>query len=156
MGGAQGPEETSPIEGDGAQGIGEVPGLGTPAAANASAEPEARAPTRLGAGPGGGAARRPVARTRAVLQRFVDDDEGYQQWVSDHPDGYVLHTSRGSRGQPLMLHRPNCKIISGVNEDGSEMSQANLKLASTSPDPIESWCQQIMRSEPDLCEECMG
>ncbi len=28
------------------------------------------------------------------IQQFIDDENGYEDWVRDHPGGYVVNTHR--------------------------------------------------------------
>ena len=39
------------------------------------------------------------------MQRFIDDDRGYRDWLYDHPDGFVINTGRTPSAAYLMLHR---------------------------------------------------
>jgi hypothetical protein len=53
------------------------------------------------------------------MQHFVDDDAGYQQWLTDEPGGFVINTYRAPSSAYLMLHRATCKTISGRPARGS-------------------------------------
>ena len=49
----------------------------------------------------------------ARMQRFVDDDRSYFDWLDHHPDGFVINTGRRTASAAyLMLHRANCGTIS--------------------------------------------
>lgn len=47
------------------------------------------------------------------MQRFVDDDRGYLDWVDHHPDGFVVNTARTPSAAYLVLHRASCGTITG-------------------------------------------
>jgi hypothetical protein len=47
------------------------------------------------------------------MQRFVDDDRGYLDWLDHHPDGFVINTGRTPSAAYLMLHRASCGTITG-------------------------------------------
>jgi hypothetical protein len=49
----------------------------------------------------------------SVMQRFVDDDRGYLDWLDHHPDGFVINTVRTPSAAYLMLHRSGCGTITG-------------------------------------------
>jgi hypothetical protein len=34
----------------------------------------------------------PAMGMMSGMQRFVDDDRGYRDWLDDHPDGFVINT----------------------------------------------------------------
>jgi hypothetical protein len=39
------------------------------------------------------------------VERFRDDDPGYERWLAGHPALFVLNTSRNPAPNYLMLHR---------------------------------------------------
>jgi hypothetical protein len=43
------------------------------------------------------------------MQRFIDDDRGYLDWLDHHPDGFVINTWRTPSAAYLMLHPPGGK-----------------------------------------------
>ena len=53
------------------------------------------------------------------MQRFVDDDNGYLDWLDHHPDGFVINTGRTPSAAYLMLHRASCGTISGKPARGT-------------------------------------
>lgn len=52
------------------------------------------------------------------MQRFVDDDRGYLDWLDHHPDGFVFNTGRTPSAAYLMLHRAGCGTITGTPARG--------------------------------------
>lgn len=53
------------------------------------------------------------------MQRFVDDDRGYLDWLDHHPDGFVINTGRTPSAAYLMLHRSGCGTITGKPARGT-------------------------------------
>jgi hypothetical protein len=53
------------------------------------------------------------------MQRFVDDDRGYLDWLDHHPDGFVINTGRTASAAYLVLHRATCGTISGKPARGT-------------------------------------
>jgi hypothetical protein len=45
------------------------------------------------------------------MREFVDDDEGYLQWVNAIPNGYVINAPKRRGDFPDMLHRASCTFI---------------------------------------------
>lgn len=45
------------------------------------------------------------------MQRFVDDDAGYLDWIDTHPEGFVLNTYRRPTPAYLMLHHAGCRRL---------------------------------------------
>jgi len=59
---------------------------------------------------------------------FVDDDPSYLGWVTGHPEGYVISTTRRPSAAYLMLHRATCKTISPVKPRAKTFTGAWSKL----------------------------
>ena len=53
------------------------------------------------------------------MQRFVDDDRGYLDWLDHHADGFVINTGRTPSAAYLMLHRASCGTITGKPARGT-------------------------------------
>ena len=62
------------------------------------------------------------------MQRFVDDDDGYEEWLAGHPTGFVLNVERSPRAANIMLHRAVCYTISGSPARGTQWTRDYIKL----------------------------
>lgn len=62
------------------------------------------------------------------MQRFVDDDRGYLDWLDHHPDGFVINTGRSPSAAYLMLHRAGCGTITGKPARGSTFTGDYAKV----------------------------
>jgi len=65
------------------------------------------------------------------MQHFVDDDAGYQRWLTNQPDGFVVNTYRAPSTIYLVLHRSTCKTISGRPARGSTFMGEYSKVCGT-------------------------
>jgi hypothetical protein len=65
------------------------------------------------------------------MLHFVDDDAGYQQWLTTQPDGFVINTYRVPSTAYLVLHRSTCKTISGRPARGSGFMGEYSKVCGT-------------------------
>jgi hypothetical protein len=65
------------------------------------------------------------------MQHFVDDDAGYQQWLTTHQDQLVINTYRTPSSAYLMLHRAARKTISGRPARGSTFMGEYSKACGT-------------------------
>jgi len=43
---------------------------------------------------------------------FIDDEAGYQQWLRNHPKGFVVTTVRDISANYMSLHQATCRMIS--------------------------------------------
>jgi hypothetical protein len=62
------------------------------------------------------------------MQRFVDDDRGYLDWLGHHPDGFVINTGRTPSSAYLMLHRASCGTITGTPARGTTFTGDYAKV----------------------------
>jgi hypothetical protein len=62
------------------------------------------------------------------MQRFVDDDRGYLDWLDHHPDGFVINTARTPNAAYLMLHHVGCGTITGQPARGTTFTGEYAKV----------------------------
>jgi hypothetical protein len=62
------------------------------------------------------------------MQRFVDDDRGYVEWLDHHPDGFVINTGRTPSAAFLMLHHASCAAITGKPARGTSFTGEYTKV----------------------------
>jgi hypothetical protein len=62
------------------------------------------------------------------MQRFVDDDGGYLDWLDHHPEDFVINTGRTPSAAYLMLHRAGCGSITGTPARGSTFTGEYSKV----------------------------
>jgi hypothetical protein len=46
------------------------------------------------------------------MQHYVRNDDGYMDWISQHPDGFVINTYAKPSRAYLKLHQATCPSIS--------------------------------------------
>ncbi len=65
--------------------------------------------------------------------RFDHDEDGYFQWMVDHPTGYVLNTKRDENATSAMLHRSGCahiRVIRNQDAAGAFTHRGGIKFCS--------------------------
>jgi len=78
-------------------------------------------------------------RSEPYLQRFADAEQGYADWVSAHPGGYVLNVSSDDTDyQYPKLHRVSCAGATSSKESGDEY----VKIVSTDQKELEDWANK--------------
>jgi hypothetical protein len=95
-----------------------------------------------------------LARQTNLMQRFIDDDDGYLSWISSHPDGFVLNTHRKPQPSYLRLHRSTCPSIAGTPANGSRWTVTYIKLCGSRAQ-LESWAKKHMGSDVWDCPRCI-
>ena len=63
-----------------------------------------------------------------VMDSFVDDDPGYLDWLTRHPDSFVINTGRRPSAAYLMLHRASCGTISETPARGKTFTGDYAKV----------------------------
>lgn len=62
------------------------------------------------------------------MQYFADDDSGYLGWLEDHPEGFVLNTTRTPSASYLILHQATCWTISRLQRRATTFAGDYSKL----------------------------
>jgi hypothetical protein len=88
------------------------------------------------------------------VDRYVDDDPGYLDWVARHPNGFVLNTGRTPAPSYLMLHHARCGTITGRPARGTTFTGDYTKVCG-SRDELETFAQQL-GGLPQPCGTCLG
>ncbi len=76
------------------------------------------------------------------VERFVDDDPGYLDWLARHPGGFVINTGRTPSAAYLMLHRAACGTIRGRPARGTTFTGDYAKVCGDR-DELEGFAHQL-------------
>jgi hypothetical protein len=57
------------------------------------------------------------------VETFINDDQGYQDWLDQHPDGFVLHCYRHRPQSSMTLHQATCEMINKASQPGEFTSK---------------------------------
>jgi hypothetical protein len=90
----------------------------------------------------------------SAMQRFVDDDRGYLDWLAHHPDGFVVNTGRTPSAAYLMLHRADCGTINGTPARGTTFTGEYAKLCGERQD-LEQFARQL-GGQAQPCGLCLA
>jgi len=104
--------------------------------------------------PVGGLTERGSRRDDGGMERFVDDDAGYRDWLARHPDGFVINTGRTPTAAYLMLHRAACGSISGTPARGSTFTGDYAKVCG-GREELEGFGRQL-GGEAKPCGLCLN
>ncbi|MFI9811719.1 hypothetical protein [Saccharothrix variisporea] len=87
------------------------------------------------------------------MERFQDDDAGYERWLAGHSDLYVLNTTRTPTPTYLKLHRATCHTIAGVPARGVRWTGEYIKLCGTRAE-LEHFARTQVGGEVSPCGNC--
>lgn len=89
---------------------------------------------------------------------FNNDENNYQQWLKNNPDGYVLTTVREIAPTYMSLHRASCRMISQYMKNMAKdafTGKGYIKICSRSTNDLVAW---IKNNDGDgftkLCSIC--
>ena len=89
---------------------------------------------------------------------YVNDDEAYFDWLSKHPNGFVLNISKiGTNGTNVCLHKANCWTIGPKIQSARKGSRSDIyqKVCCTAKAPLVAWARERKTLKPTFSEyEC--
>ena len=86
---------------------------------------------------------------------FVDDDSAYVHWVGENPNGYVVNTYRQPSRSYLVLHRSNCRTVTGKPTHGAEWTVNYAKVCSNDLAELAGWARQNFELQRIVgCKNC--
>lgn len=89
------------------------------------------------------------------MEIFIDDDDGYEHWLSQHPDGFVINTYATPSASYLVLHRADCHHIDITRgRAGRRWTHQYLKACSGQRETLMEWSEQALGAAPTRCRTC--
>jgi hypothetical protein len=85
---------------------------------------------------------------------FSDDENGYRNWLVEHPGGFVLNCDRTPKAAYLVVHRASCGTINGTPTRGSTFTTAYLKVGADSIHDLDAWVRQRTGGTATRCGTC--
>ena len=79
---------------------------------------------------------------------FANEDQAYLDWISKHPDGFVLNISKfGQNDTNIRLHKTPCVRIGAKGKLQSENARTNtyMKVWCMTKPPLVAWAHRSKR-----------
>ncbi len=89
-----------------------------------------------------------------MIERFVDNDTDYMNWVSSNPLGYVVNCESNPRPAYLILHRANCRTINELPFRGRVWTSDYIKVCSIDRRELDIWAMREVGGELRPCGFC--
>jgi hypothetical protein len=87
---------------------------------------------------------------------FIDDDEGYEEWLQDHEHSWVLNSHLPTPGSSShVIHHSSCWSIRGEPSHGSRWTHEYLK-ACGDRDAVVLFARIVIGKSPVQCGHCKG
>jgi glycosyltransferase involved in cell wall biosynthesis len=88
------------------------------------------------------------------VQHFVDNDLDYLDWLSRHPDSFVIDTTRRPSSSHLMLHRANCSTISRLQGETRMLTTGDYSKLCGGRGELEAYARRL-GGTAQLCGYCL-
>ncbi len=88
------------------------------------------------------------------MQKFIDDDPGYLDWIHKYPKGFVVNSySRKPSSEYLILHLATCWTISTIART-NWTTTGFMKICSMNKAELEKWAQTEVGGNLKPCSWC--
>jgi hypothetical protein len=87
---------------------------------------------------------------------FRKDEQGYLNWLAEHPDGYVVNTYPENHSRYMVLHRATCRFISRYARNAAPGAFAERQYAKACASNWDDICDWVLRHgrSPDRLGNC--
>jgi hypothetical protein len=87
------------------------------------------------------------------FQQFINDDQGYLDWLTANPLGFVVNSQKAPQAGYLVLHKVSCKHINSPNR-GNWTTTGFIKTCSTEAKALEEWADRATGGLLSPCGAC--
>jgi hypothetical protein len=88
------------------------------------------------------------------MPRFVDADERFLAWASEHNDGFVLNIERSLNPAESFIHRATCTNLIDKRVQPAGRTTSWIKVCSNKKEDLVAWLRVEADAEPRLCSRC--
>ncbi len=88
------------------------------------------------------------------MELFKDDDDGYILWVRSDRDGFVVNAERALNPKNLVLHRADCRTITGTPTAGDTWTGDYVKVCAEAKWELQRWAREELGARPRPCHHC--
>lgn len=88
----------------------------------------------------------------SMLTTYIDDENGYSNWVKNHPEGFVVNSFRPPSPKYLRLHRSSCGYINSPLR--TNYTRDYSKTCSESEQDLHDWAADTVGGDLNPCRCC--
>jgi hypothetical protein len=88
---------------------------------------------------------------------FSKSDNEYQDWLENHPEGFVLNMHRRKLATYMRLHRATCPYISNYTQmakKGGFTEREYIKVCADDVSALRAWVKSNGRPDGSFSGEC--
>lgn len=88
------------------------------------------------------------------IDLFVDDDDGYRDWLHRNPRGYVINIQRSMNPSDARLHDAECRdLIAQLGRD-VQLAGSYVKVCGEDRAELDQWSADNVGDHIQLCGHC--
>jgi hypothetical protein len=88
------------------------------------------------------------------MEIFENDEQGYQNWLNENPDGFVLNARNPPNRNYLYAHRAACRSINGNSCTDKDWTKKYIKICSGKLSELSAWTEEKFGYLPYFCRRC--
>lgn len=84
-------------------------------------------------------------KTETPIKLFEPDDANYLKWINQHPEGYILTSSKSLYPDFTIIHKATCdkiRTLKAPAKPGGFTERGYIKVFSTNTSSLENWVRQ--------------
>lgn len=89
-----------------------------------------------------------------MVKQFMEDDPGYLDWVKNNNGGYVVNYMGGPTPFHPVLHKAECRTITGTPSNGTRWTGTWLKACSQDLSELRGWLDGQGAADVRACRVC--
>jgi hypothetical protein len=87
---------------------------------------------------------------------YRDDDDGYRDWLSTNPGGYVINIQRSHSPVDAFLHDADCSALRAQLDRDVSLTGPYVKVCGASLHEVEQWAADNVSGTVEPCGKCRG
>ena len=89
------------------------------------------------------------------MKTFRNDDEGYKNWLTRNPSGFVVNSFKKPVPEYLFLHKASCRTINyATRGPGNWTTTGFIKICSLNQSELEMWAKNEVGGKLHHCQIC--
>lgn len=91
-----------------------------------------------------------------TAREFREDDDGYQEWLSSNPHGYVINIQRSHNPAGARLHDASCGALQTPIDKGLKLADEYVKVCGGTLGEVKEWADVHAGVPIQDCGICRG
>ena len=85
---------------------------------------------------------------------YVDDDDGYRDWLNRNPRGYVINIQRSLNPSDARLHDATCRDLIAQLRRDVQLAVLYVKVCGEDRAELDQWAADSVGEPVQLCGHC--